>query len=140
MPILKIIGGGLIAGILANATGYLITARLFHSYQNKTPNTWRHTESWTHYLAATAIRIAACIGIGFFYALLLPSLTNLGGGVLARGSTFGSFLWAVTVMPLVLEVALFVNWHRGFVLGLVIDWLVVYVLAGMAAAVAVGVT
>jgi hypothetical protein len=33
---------------------------------------------------------------------------------------------------------LFVNWHRGFILGLVMDWLVVCVLASVAAAVAVG--
>jgi hypothetical protein len=138
MPIPNILVGGLLAGILANVTGYLITARVFHSYQKKTPNTWRQTESWAHYLYATVIRIAACIGIGCLYAALLPSVASLGSGPLSRGSAFGGFLWGVTVLPLVLEVALFVNWHRGFVLGLVIDWLVVCVLAGLAAAVAVG--
>jgi hypothetical protein len=138
MPILKIIAGGVIAGILANATGYLITGRLFHPYQAKTPNTWRKAESWAHYQYATAIRIAACVGIGLFYAALEPTVASLGASAISRGVSFGGLLWGVTVLPLVLEVALFVNWHRGFVTGLVIDWLVVCVLASVAAAVAVG--
>ena len=57
MVILKILAAGAIAGIVANATGYVITGRLFHPYQAKTPNTWRATESWTHYQDATAVRI-----------------------------------------------------------------------------------
>jgi hypothetical protein len=65
-------------------------------------------------------------------------LASFGGSSLLRGATFGGLLWGVTILPLVLEVALFVNWHRGFVMGLVLDWLVVCVLAGVAAAVAMG--
>lgn len=138
MPILRIIIAGLTVGILANATGYLITGRLFHPYQAKTPHTWRQAESWTHYQYATAIRIAACIGIGLFYAAFAASFAGFGGSAIARGAGFGALLWAATILPLVLEVALFVNWHRGFILGLVMDWLVVCVLASVAAAVAVG--
>jgi len=44
----------------------------------------------------------------------------------------------VTILPLLLEVALFVNWHRGFVVGLLLDWLVVCILASTAAVVVVG--
>lgn len=44
----------------------------------------------------------------------------------------------MTILPLVLEAALFVNWHRGFSAGLLLDWLVVCILASAAAAVAVG--
>jgi hypothetical protein len=138
VPILKILAGGAIAGIVANATGYLITGRLFHPYQIKTPNTWRKSESWTHYQYATAVRIAACIGIALLYGALGASLAPFGSGVIARGVSFGALLWVVTILPLVLEVALFVNWHGGFVTGLVLDWLVVCVLAGVAGAVAVG--
>ena len=138
MPILKLVAAGLIAGILANATGYLITGRLFHPYQSRTPDTWRKAESWTHYQYATAIRIGACMGIGLLYAALAPSLGSFGAGAIARAASFGAVLWAVTILPLVLEVALFVNWHRGFVMGLLIDWLVVCVLASTAAALAVG--
>jgi hypothetical protein len=58
--------------------------------------------------------------------------------LISRGISFGMILWAVTVLPLVHEVALFVNWHGGFVVGLLLDWLVVDVLASVSAAVAVG--
>jgi hypothetical protein len=136
--ILKILAAGAIAGIVANATGYVITGRLFHPYQAKTPNTWRATESWTHYQYATAVRIAACIGIGFLYAALGTASLAFAANAISRGVSFGSILWAVTILPLVLEVGLFVNWHRGFVVGLLLDWLVVCVLASVSAAVAVG--
>jgi hypothetical protein len=138
VPILKILAGGVIAGILANATGYLITGRLFHPYQAKTPNTWRQTESWTHYQYATVIRVAACVGIALFYAACSGPFASFGAGPISRGVSFGALLWGVTILPLVLEVALFVNWHRGFVVGLILDWLVVCVVASIAAAVAIG--
>jgi len=67
MAIIKVLAAGVIAGSVANATGYLITGRLFHPYQARTPGTWRAAESWTHYLNAAAIRIAACVAIGFLY-------------------------------------------------------------------------
>jgi hypothetical protein len=137
MVTLKILEAGVISGIAANATGYLITGRIFHPYQAKTPGTWRATESWTHYQYATAIRLAACIGIAFAYALLGAPLA-FGASALAQGISFGSIIWAITILPLVLEVGLFVNWHRGFVAGLLLDWLVVCVIASVAAAVVLG--
>ena len=137
MVMLNILAAGVIAGIVANATGYLITGRLFHPYQARTPGTWRVSESWTHYLQAAAIRIAACIAMGFLYGALGTAIPSVGDGAIARGISFGSILWAVTLLPLVLEAALFVNWHRGFVAGLLLDWLVVCILASAAAAVAV---
>ena len=70
MVALRILAVGIISGIAANATGYLITGRIFHPYQAKTPKTWRATESWTHYQYAAVIRIAACIGIAFAYVFL----------------------------------------------------------------------
>ncbi|MBV8143710.1 MAG: hypothetical protein JO184_01795 [Gammaproteobacteria bacterium] len=137
MVTLKILAAGVIAGLVANVTGYLITGRIFHSYQAKTPGTWRATESWTHYQYAMLLRIAACVGISFVYALLGASLAH-GSNALSRGICFGAMLWAITILPFLLETALFVNWHRGFVAGLLLDWLVVCVLASVAAAIVVG--
>ena len=134
---LVFLAAGASAGIAANATGYLITGRLFHRYQSRTPATWRAGESWAHYQYAAAIRIIACIGIAICYgAVQLPPA--LGTNALATGLLFGLILWAITVLPVVLEASLFVNWHRGFVIGLLLDWLVVCVLASGSAAVASG--
>jgi hypothetical protein len=125
--ILKILAVGAIAGVVANATGFVITAKLFHRYQARTPNTWRKGESWGHYLASSAIRIFACIAIGLLYGLAAASV---------RGASFGFCLWAAVAAPIILEVAIFVKWHRGFVIGLLLDWLVLCVLAGVASSMA----
>jgi len=42
-----------------------------------------------------------------------------------------------TAAPVILETALFVNWHRGFVVGLLLDWLVLCLIAGACASVAI---
>ena len=135
---LKMLGAAAVAGLLTNGTGYLITGRLFHPYQATTPDTWRKNESWNHYLYATLARIAACIAIAFLYSALGTHAAVLGEGALSRGVGFGSLLWLATILPMCLEVALFVNWHRAFVAGLLIDWLVVCVLASTAAALVAG--
>ncbi len=133
---LKVILAGVAAGVLANVTGYLIVGRLFHAYQARTPNTWRTTESWNHYLYAAAIRVLACIGIGAAYYCFGSAASAIAAGPLASAAVFGASLWAVAVLPLVVEAALFVNWHRGFVVGLLLDWLVISVMASAAAALA----
>jgi hypothetical protein len=78
-------------------------------------------------------------GIGLLYAAVGMAPTFLSAHAILRGLSFGSILWAVTILPVVVEVALFVNWHRAFVFGLLLDWLVVCLLASAAAAVAMGV-
>ena len=131
----KIIAAGIIAGILSNITGYLITGRLFHRYQARTPNTWRASESWTHYLYSAVVRLLSCLAIAFLYDVFGASAPVLLGGVISSGATFGGCLWAATAAPVILEVALFVNWHRGFVVGLLLDWLALCVIASTVASV-----
>ncbi len=138
MPILKIVAAGVIAGIVANVSGYFITGRLFHAYQARTPGTWRRGESWAHYINAAAVRIAGCVGIGFLYAAVGARFPAFADAAILRGVAFGCVLWVVTMVPLVIEASLFVNWHPGFVVGLLLDWLVVSILASVAGAVAVG--
>ena len=138
MVILKVVAAGAIAGVFSNVTGYLITGRLFHPYQARTPNTWRVTESWIDYLHAAAARIIACIAIGFLYAAVGRAAPTFAQDLISRSVSFGVILWAVTTLPLVHELTQFVNWHRGFAVGLLLDWLVVYVLASVSAAVALG--
>ena len=135
---LKIAIAGGIAGILANVTGYLITGRAFHPYQARTPETWRKTESWKHYVSATAIRIAACMAIAGIYSIVGGDVPAFAGGPIPRALSLGTLLWAALAVPLVCEVAVFVNWHRGFVVGLLLDWLIVCNLATCLAALATG--
>jgi hypothetical protein len=119
-------------------TGYLITGRYFHRFQAETPNTWRPSESWQHYQYAALARMVACIGIALLFAALASHDFAVAASPVFRGIGFGGILWFVTALPLVLEASIFVNWHRGFVAGLLLDWLVVFILAGVCAAVATG--
>jgi hypothetical protein len=84
------------------------------------------------------IRIGACSAIACLYAALARAAPSFAADVFSRGVSFGALLWGATILPLVLEVSLFVNWHRGFVVGLLLDWLVVCLLASICAAAAVG--
>lgn len=133
---LRVLLDGAIAGILSTVTGYWITGRLFHAYQARTPNTWRSTEGWSAYLVSTGLRLFACVTIAGLYGGLEIGTSLLGRGTIPSGALFGVALWALTVAPAILEAALFVNWHRGFILGLLLDWMIVFVLAGVAGAVA----
>lgn len=136
MPTISVLIASALAGILSSMTGYIIVGRIFHKYQALTPATWRKTEGWLHYQISSAIRLAACLGIGALYAACETSLPHFAGGAIVHGVLFGALLWAVTVLPALLEMALFVNWDRRFVVGLLLDWFILAVMAGSFAALA----
>jgi len=136
VAVVQMLGAGVIAGVVSNVTGYALTGRLFHPYQARTPNTWRAAESWANYLYAAGVRVIACAGIALLYHASGAASSVFGGGAVPGGAAFGACLWAVAVAPVIVETAMFVNWHRGFVIGLLLDWLVACLVAGAAAAVA----
>jgi len=108
---------GAISGLILSATtSYLITGRLFHPYQKMTAATWR-PESWRHHLFAMLLQSMAGAGIGWVFAL--------DGAPAAGFALFelGLGLWIVLVACILIQ-ALYVNWHAGFVVGLVLDWTV----------------
>lgn len=108
---------GAISGLILSATtSFLITGRLFHPYQKKTAATWR-PESWRHHLLAMLLQSMAGAGIGWLFAVAgAPAfgfaLFELGLGV-----------WMALVACILVQ-ALYVNWHAGFIVGLVLDWTV----------------
>ena len=129
--VIKIIVAGLIAGILANISGYLITGRLFHGFQARTPRTWREAESWSQYQYSSGVRLFSCLAIILLQNAIGAIVPAQFGHILPGGAVFGACLWAAIAAPIILEVALFVNWHRGFVIGLLLDWLALCVIAGV---------
>jgi hypothetical protein len=108
---------GAISGLILSATtSFLITGRLFHPYQKKTAATWR-PESWRHHLFAMLLQSMAGAGIGWLFSAagaptLGFALFELGLGV-----------WMALVACILIQ-ALYVNWHAGFIVGLVLDWTV----------------
>ncbi len=106
---------GAIAGlILSSTTSFLITGRLFHPYQKKTPLTWR-AESWRQHLLAMLLQTLAGAGLGWLFAF--------GGAPPVGIKLFelGAAAWLVLAASILIQ-ALYVNWDRGFVVGLVVDW------------------
>jgi hypothetical protein len=102
--------------ILSATTSYLITGRLFHPYQKMTAATWR-AESWRHHLFAMLLQALAGAGLGWVF---------LDVGAPAVGFALfelGMAIWIVLVACILIQ-ALYVNWHLGFVAGLVLDWTV----------------
>lgn len=57
--------------------------------------------------------------------------------MLANGVVFGVFCWAAVGAPVLLSMGVFVNFHPGVIIGLLLDWLLLSVLAAVAAAWAV---
>jgi hypothetical protein len=108
--------GALSGLILSASTSFLITGRIFHPYQKLTAATWR-PESWRQHVCAMLLQTVAGAGIGWlFSAAGAPTvgfaLFELGLGV-----------WMLLVACILIQ-ALYVNWHAGFVVGLVLDWTV----------------
>ena len=108
---------GAISGLILSATtSYLITGRLFHPYQKLTAATWR-PESWRHHMIAMLLQALAGAGLGWVF---------LDVGAPAVGFALfelGMAIWIVLVACILIQ-ALYVNWHIGFVAGLVLDWTV----------------
>jgi hypothetical protein len=108
---------GAITGlVLSVTTSYLITGRLFHRFQARTPGTWR-AESWRRHLLAMLLYTIAGASLGWLFAL--------AGAPAVDGALFRlcAAVWIV-VAALILMQALYVNWHPGFALGLALDWAV----------------
>ena len=66
------VAGALAGVVLSATTSYLVTGRLFHRFQEKTPDTWR-SESWrSHAMAMLGQTVAGTMMGGIFVA----NLTN----------------------------------------------------------------
>ena len=111
------IPAGTITGLVMSVTtSYLITGRLFHRYQAKTPGTWR-AESWRQHLVAMLLYAIAGASLGWLFALW--------GAPSVDGALFKlcAAVWILLVAFILMQ-ALYVNWHPGFVVGLAVEWAV----------------
>jgi hypothetical protein len=123
---------GIAAGLASALVSGLITGWLFHPYQKYTPATWRAVEGPKQYAAASALTFVAAVLVAILFELVGNYLPI--NGWLMRGCVFGLWCWAALAAPALLSVALFVNWHRGFVVGILLDWLLVALISASIAA------
>jgi hypothetical protein len=106
---------GAISGLILSATAsYLITGRLFHPYQRLTAATWR-PESWRQHVLAMLLQAGAGAGLGWLFSA--AGAPTLGFELIELGLG----IWMVMVAGILIQ-ALYVNWHAGFVVGLILDW------------------
>lgn len=123
---------GAAAGVVAIFTSWLVTGFLFHPYQRLTPATWRPAEGPRQYALSSTITVGAALAISVLFALTGGVRALGGAGWLANGLAFGALCWATLAVPILLSMAVFVNLHRGVIVGLLLDWLLVSLLAGAA--------
>jgi hypothetical protein len=128
---------GLSAGLVGVITSWLVTGVIFHPYQRRTPGTWRSKEGPREYALASGATVLAALIIALFFALTGGVPTLAGSSWVANGAAFGALCWAALGMPVLLSMGLFVNMHPGVVIGLLLDWFLVSVLAGLVTAWAV---
>ena len=124
----RILLSGLMSGVIGVFTSWLITGMLFHRFQARTPQTWRTSEGPRHYAAASGLTILAALVITAFFAATggLHGVT----GPIRNGVYFGFMCWAALALPVILSSAVFVNLHKVFVAGLLLDWLALSLVAG----------
>ena len=125
----RILLASLISGVAGVFTSWLITGVIFHPFQARTPNSWRASEGGAQYAAASGLTVLAAVVITTFYAAT-RGVHGITAGPITNGVYFGFLCWAALGLPVTLSSALFINVHKAFVLGLLLDWLVVSLLAG----------
>jgi hypothetical protein len=107
----------------------LMQAILFHKFQKLTPNTWRQEDKRKYAIAMFARLI---LGVGF---TMLYVYTGMGRSVRAEwlmiGLKFGGLGWLGVALPQTISMATFVNLNRGFVVGQLLDWLIVCLACGV---------
>jgi hypothetical protein len=117
---------GLIGGVLSVLGSWLWMGVVFHRFQKETPGTWR-AEGTRNYIAASVLHIVAAIGMACLFTLMVRfKVWSPGFGDSIR---FALCLWGAVSLPIVLESAFFIRLHPLVVIGQLLDWLTVAVLA-----------
>jgi hypothetical protein len=122
----------LIAALLSAAIGiaidWVVNLKMFHRFRMRTPGTYR--ERQRHMLIRAAIVLAAFLYAAFFVITGGIGWLNVDQWV-RIGVLYGFGAWAAFILPVLLSMAIFVNLHRGVVIGLLLDWLLISVAFGL---------
>ncbi len=128
------IGRILMAGAGSAAAGLVIAwvtvAWLFHDYQQLTPATWR-PEGPREYFLSSCVTLASGFAFALLFAITGSALTSRVGHSLPAGLLFGFACFVALPLPVILSQAIFVNLHRGFVMGLLLNSLLFCLTSGV---------
>jgi hypothetical protein len=135
MPPSRVLLAALAGGVVSVVTSWLLVGVIFHRFQARPPATWRPVEGGAQYAMSSGLTILAALLIASAFSLTGAVALGHGSWIVA-GLAFGALVWGALAVPIILDVALYVNLHRGFVVGLLLNWLVVCLICATAAAAA----
>ena len=119
---------GLIGGVLSVVASWFWMGFVFHSFQRKTPDTWR-PEGGKSYLGSSLLHIFAAIGVASLLTVITRFQIAFFGAGMFPSIRFGLCLWGALSVPMILEEAIYIRLHPLVVVGQLLDWLSTLVLA-----------
>jgi hypothetical protein len=125
--ILMAAAGSAVAGLVI---AWVVVAWLFHDYQRLMPATWR-PEGPRGYFLSSCVTLASGFAFALLFAMTGTTLTARTGNWLLGGLLFGLACFVALPAPVILSQAIFVNLHRGFVAGLLLNSLLFCLVSGV---------
>jgi hypothetical protein len=119
---------GLIAGVASIFTSWLLMGGIFHEYQKETPETWR-PEGARSYTLASLLHVFTAIAIAYLFTLIVRFNVAIFASGFLGSVLFAICIWAALALPIILESAVFVRFHRFVVVGRLLDSLTTALLA-----------
>lgn len=129
---MKIFTAGLLSGLIGILIEWAVHARFF-SLRSHTPATWRVRARRLRILGVTALLLSGFTYAGFFAVSGGIGWLNASQWV-QIGLLFGFGCWAALALPVLLSIAIVINLHRGVVIGLLLNWLLVSLAYGVVCA------
>jgi hypothetical protein len=126
----RVFAAGAASAITSLSIAYVVIAWLFHDYQKLTPGTWR-AEGPREYALSSLIYLISGFGFAILFAMTGTSLTSRIGHWLPAGLTFGLICFLALPLPILLSDAIFINIHRGFVIGTLLNSLLTCLACGV---------
>jgi hypothetical protein len=125
---MKVLLAALISAVAGILIDWVVAVKVFHRFRRRTPATYRDARRIP--LVWGAIVLAA-----FTYAIFFAITGGIGWLNVRQwvqiGVLFGVTCWAALPLPLLLSLSVFVNLHRGVVIGLLLEWLLISVAYGI---------
>ena len=128
------IGRILLAGAASAVTtlviAYVVIAWLFHDYQKRTPATWR-PEGPREYTLSSVLSLTSGFAFAILFAMAGSTVVSRVGHWLPGGLLFGLTCFVALPLPVILSDAIFINLHRGFVVGTLLNSLLTCLACGV---------
>jgi hypothetical protein len=126
----RILMAGAASAVTAFVIEWVVIAWLFHDYQKLTPATWR-PEGPREYALSSCLTLFSGFAFAVLFAMTGSTLTARVGHWLPAGLLFGLACFVALPLPGILAQAIFVNLHRGFVAGTLLNSLLFCVASGV---------